>query len=156
MIQLIVSWAILFWWLSLFTEALLVPWKCCGLEPLPAPDTWQRTLNDFFAVFPGNILPATAFILIEIAIFYKRIIRVKDRTWLPTGFALANALLLTADLLVTHFSWVLSKRLVGPRVGIDAGFHRTWYGIVAHLALWSFFFVILARVKLPFVEADTA
>jgi hypothetical protein len=111
--------------------------------------TWQRTINDFFAVFPGTILPSFLFILIEIIIFSFKFPRSDNRTWLPAAFALANFLFLAADLTVTNLSWTVSNWLVGPRVGIDAGFHRTWYGIVAHLILWTIFFLILARAKFP-------
>jgi hypothetical protein len=147
-ILLIGTWVILFGWLSLSTEALLVPWYS-GLEPLPALGMWQRTINDFFAVFPGNILPSILFILVEITIFGFRYSRSENRTWLPAAFFLANVILLGADLMVTNLSWAISNWLVGPRVGIDAGFHRTWYGIVAHLTLWTVFFMALARTKMP-------
>jgi len=42
-------------WLSLFAEALLVPYECCDLAAKPSLGSWQRTINDFFAAFPGRL-----------------------------------------------------------------------------------------------------
>lgn len=148
LILLIGTWAIWYWWMSLFTEALLVPWYCCSQDTLPALGTWQRVINDFFDTLPGSLLPSLTFIFINASIFGVKVLRAKNKTWLPLTFVFANILLLMADLFVTSLSWSLSDWLVGPRVGgIDAGYHRTWYGIVSHLILWSIFFMTLAKVR---------
>ncbi len=145
---LIGSWVVLYWWQLLSTEALLVPWYCCDLGALPALGTWQRTVNDFFAVLPGSILPSMALVLTAATIFGVRMRRAENRVWLPLAFFLANVLLLAADLFMTQLSWALSNRLVGPRVGgIDAGYDRTWYGIVSHLMLYCVFFLALAKAR---------
>jgi len=147
---LIGSWVVLYWWQLLSTEALLVPWYCCDLGALPALGTWQRAVNDFFAALPGSILPSVAIVTTGVAIFGVRMRRAENRVWLPLAFFLANVLLLAADLLMTQLSWALSNRLVGPRVGgIDAGYDRTWYGIVSHLMLYSVFFLALAKAGFP-------
>lgn len=148
LLLLLAVWAILFWWVTLFTEALLVPWYCCSLESMPDPGTWQRTVNDFFNTVPGSILPSVAIVLTGVLIFIARVKRAQNKAWLPLIFACAYMLLLAADVLVTNLSWELSNWLVGPRVGgIDAGYHRTWYGIVTHLALWITFYLFMAKTK---------
>jgi hypothetical protein len=148
LLMLALAWLVWFWWISLFTEALLVPWYCCGLDAMPAVGSWQRTVNDFFATRPGSVLPSVTMITIGFAIVGARIIKAKNRVWLPLAFAGLYFLLLAADLVVTNLSWALSNWLVGPRIGgIDAGYHRTWYGILAHLVLWCLFYLYLARAK---------
>jgi hypothetical protein len=134
-------------WVSLGTEALLVPWQCnCSWDTRPALGTLPRTLNDFFEV-QGQDLPSLIFLLITGSICLARILRAKKRTWLPWMFSLASLLFLVADLFVTNLSWSLSDWIVGPRLGIDAGYHRTWYVLLADLILWIAFWVIL--IKLP-------
>jgi hypothetical protein len=141
LLLLIGSWIVLYWWAALFTEALLVPWRCCGLETIPSPDTWQRVINDFFANSPGRHLPSILLVAVSAAVLAVRLNRAKRKTWIPMIFLLAHILLFGADLIVTGMSWGLSNLIVGPRVGgIDAGFHRTWYGIAAHFILWTAFF----------------
>ena len=126
LLLLIGIWLILFWWVSLFTEALLVPGYCCSLDSLLAVGTWQRAINDFFNTLPGSILPSLTMVLISGFIFVARVSQAKNRVWLPITFFLAYVLLLAADLIVTNLSWALSNWIVGPRVGgIDAGYHRT-------------------------------
>lgn len=73
---------------------------------------------------------------------------VSNRTWLPMRFFCGNILLFLLGIVVTNLSWGVSNRLVGPRAGgIDAGTHRTWYGIAANLSLIILFLVALARVR---------
>lgn len=149
LVLLLTSWVIVYWWTALFTEALLVPWYCCGQDSIPAIGTWQRTINDFFNEFPGSALPSLTFVTISIAIFISRLSKAKNRVWLPAIFFLAFVILLAADLAVTNLSWAISSWIVGPwRGALDVGYHRTWYGIVSHLALWCIFFAILAKVKI--------
>jgi hypothetical protein len=65
-------------------------------------------------------------------------------------FCAGNVLLFLLSLAITNLSWWVSNQVVGPRIGgIDAGYHRTWYGIVSHLSLWLLFFVALAKIRLP-------
>jgi hypothetical protein len=137
-------------WLQLFTEAMLVPWYCCDPAGLPPLGSWQRTFNDFFATSPGRFLPLLIFFLTEGIIFWSRLRRDSDRTWLPMLFCAGNVLLFLLSLAITNLSWWVSNQVVGPRIGgIDAGYHRTWYGIVSHLSLWLLFFVALAKIRLP-------
>ena len=145
---LITSWIILFWWMTLFTEAFLVPWYCCGVEALPSLGTWQRTINDFFAGSPGRYLPSIGLITVNAYLLVVRLARARTKAWIPIVFFLANILLLAGDIFVTNISWMLSNWIVGSRVGgIDAGFHRTWYGIAFHLVFWAMFFAFLARAN---------
>lgn len=146
-------WVVLFWWVSLFTEALLVPWYCCNLDTLPAVGTWQRALNDFFSQPPGSLLPSVTMVLISLLIFINRLSRAKNRMWVPLLFVIAFVFLIGADLLVTNLSWAISNWIVGPRTGgIDAGYHRTWYGILSHLLLWMVFFFTLVEVDFSSIQ----
>ncbi len=52
-IVLLLSWALLFFWLMIMTELIFAPWDTAVTQP--EIGTWQRTLNDFFATEPGNL-----------------------------------------------------------------------------------------------------
>jgi hypothetical protein len=88
-------------------------------------------------------------VLISAGILAVKSWRAKNRTWLPLTFALADVVLFAAGLAATSLCWVLIDWVVGPRVGgIDAGYHRTWYGIAAHLVLWIVFWICLVRLPI--------
>ena len=77
------------------------------------------------------------------SLYARIILPAKNRTWLPLLF------FLVADLFATVLSWSLSDWATGPRVGvIDAGYHRTWYGILATLILWIIFWIVLIRLPI--------
>jgi hypothetical protein len=141
------SWYILYRWIMLDTQALLVPWYCdCTWDTRPALGTVARTINDFF-LGPGDDLPSLLFVSLGMALFIVKTRRARDKTWLPLFFLLANLLFIAADLALTSLSWSLSDWVVGTRGGIvDAGYHRTWYGIVSDLGLWGVYFLVLAAL----------
>ncbi len=148
LLLLIGSWVTLWWQTALATEALLVPWHCCGWNIQPAIGTWQRTLNDFFET-TGSELPSLIFILASGSIFAVKSWRAKNRTWLPLLFFLGNLIFFAAHLLAITLSWKLSNWVIGPRLGgIDNGYHRTWYGIVGTLLLWITFWISLIRLPI--------
>ncbi len=153
---LLASGVVLYFWISLGTEALLAPWPCdcSGYRP-PAVGTMQRTLNDFFAG-PGRDVPSLIFVLVTGAIVAIRTRHAKNRTWLPLLFAMANVVLLAAHIVAISLAWSLSDSIVGPRVGIDAGYHRTWYGIAATCIFWIAFWLVLLRLPIPTRQAPLA
>ncbi len=147
LVLLLSSWFVLYVWTLIGTEALLVPWGFGGTwYTPPALGTVPRTINDFFGTI-GKDVPSLIFVLVSGGIVAVRMLRSSNRTWLPLVFFLANVVFLAADLLATSFSWSLSNWVVGPRIGIDTGYHRTWYGIAASGLLWIIFWVVL--IKLP-------
>ncbi len=147
-VALLATFSVLYGWISLGTEALLAPWPCdCSWYKPPALGTLQRTLNDFFAG-AGRDVPSLVFVLIVGIIVGRRTWRAKDRTWLPLVFSGANIVFFAADLVATDLSWALSNWVVGPRIGIDAGYHRTWYVIAASGILWIVFWVVLIRLPI--------
>lgn len=156
LVLLLVSWWAWYAMIGFSTEALLVPWYCdCSWDTRPALGILQRTINDFFDT-SGRELPSQLFILISTTIFTIRTWRAKNKTWFPLMFFLASLVFLVADLVVADLSWSLSDWMVGAQLGrIDAGYHRTWYGILSELALWLIFFVILIRIP-PSRSTDVA
>ncbi len=139
---------VMYLWISIGTEALLVPWQCeCTWDTRPAVGTMQRTLNDFFGS-SGRDVPSLFFVLVTGAIMAIRTRHAKNRTWLPLLFAMANMVLLAAHVVAISLAWSLSDSIVGPRVGIDAGYHRTWYGIAATGILWIAFWLVLIRLPM--------
>ncbi len=147
LLVLIATWAVLYGWISLGTEALLVPWNCeCTWDTRPVPGSFQRTVNDFFDT-SGAELPSLVFVLISAVIFAFRALRSSDRAWLPWIFSLANLFFFLASLAGTSLAWAASNWMVGPRLsGIDAGFHRNWYVIVGHAILWIVLWAVLVRL----------
>ena len=129
---LIGTWVVSFEWIALNVDALLVPWwGSPSWETLPRLGSLTRTINDCFGGPPGAYLPYLAFVLTSGGIFVARSRRQSNTLRLPLVFSLTNALFLAVDLAITWLSWVISDGLV-PRqaVSVDAGYHRTWVGIL--------------------------
>jgi hypothetical protein len=142
------TWVVLYWAEALFTESHLVGYYCCVSEQdLPAVGTLERTLGDFFRTFPGQYLPSFFFVGVNASIFAKGRLKMRGKVWFPLLFALFNALYLVLSTWLAGVSWSISDRVVGPLTSVYKGYHRTWYGIVLHLALWGVFFLALTRVS---------
>jgi hypothetical protein len=154
MAVLIGTWAVLWWWESMFTESHLVGYYCCVSEgDLPALGTLERTLSDSFRASPGKHLPPLVFLAVSVPIFAFGVQRAQNEYWLlPFLFVIFNILYLVTSLALVDLSWSLSSALVGPRTGVYAGYHRTWYGIAMHLVLWGVFFRALSQVPLKLIE----
>jgi hypothetical protein len=145
------TWAVLYWSESLFTESHLVGYYCCVTEQdLPAPGTLERAASDFFRTSLGMHLPSLIFVAANVGIFAVsvRYARKRNCWWLPFLFIAFSILYLLVDFELVMISWSISDRLVGPQTSAYKGYHRTWYGIVLHLALWFGFFVTLSRVPM--------
>ena len=148
-VLLLGTWAVLYWSESLFTESHLVGYYCCVTEQdLPAPGTLERAASDFFRTSLGMHLPSLIFVAATVGIFAvsARYARKRNCWWLPFLFIAFGILYLLVDFELVMISWSISDRLVGPQTSAYKGYHRTWYGIVLHLALWFGFLVTLSRV----------
>jgi hypothetical protein len=147
-ILVLCSWIVLYWAEALFTESHLVGYYCCASEQdLPAIGTLERTLSDFFRAFPGKHLVSLLFIWLNANFFVKGMLKTRRKAWLPFLFVLFNVLYLALDFWLASLSWSISDRMVGPLTSVYKGYHRTWYGIVLHFALWGVFFLTLTRVS---------
>lgn len=147
-VLLVGTWIALYWGESLFTESHLVGYYCCVTEQdLPALGTLERTLSDFFRTLPGMHLPSLFFVAANASLFAISMRRgSRNYWWLPFLFIAFNIFYLLVDFELMVVSWSISDRLVGPQTSAYKGYHRTWYGIVLHLALWAAYFFILSRV----------
>jgi len=72
------------------TEGRLVVKNCC--PPSPPLGTLARAMSNFFEVPPGSILPAVLVLTISATIFMLRMVRSRQRFWLPLAFAITNLL----------------------------------------------------------------
>jgi hypothetical protein len=148
MVLLIGTWIILYWTEALFTESHLVGYYCCVSEQdLPASGTFERMVNDFFRYSPGKYLPSTILILINVSLFIATIATAHKKYWLPFLFIFFNIIFVIIDFELITASWFISDWLVGPQTTVYKGYHRTGYGIVLHLALWSGFLITLWKVR---------
>ncbi|MCK4450681.1 MAG: hypothetical protein KAX26_08830 [Anaerolineae bacterium] len=125
---LLATWYILYIWVAAMTEGWLVPWDTVPGRP-PVGD-WQRTVNDFFETRPGAVLPAAIVIGISALLFLIRVVRERNKTFLPLGFAATNLLFSIADtILVIPVHRLPDLWLPKPRPVLDVGYHRTWPAI---------------------------
>ena len=65
-VALLMTWIIIFLWLTVLTQFIMVPWDTAITQP--EIGTWQRTLNDFFATFPGYFVFSGPLLLASISL----------------------------------------------------------------------------------------
>src|SRR4051812_8059757 len=63
---LILSWLLLFYTLTFFTQLIMAPWD--ATISMPNVGTWQRTLNDFFELSLGRYLFSLPLILVSLVL----------------------------------------------------------------------------------------
>ncbi len=136
------TWFFLFIWIAAMTEGTLAPWDVApGRPPL---GTFERSLNDFFEGAPGVYLPAALVIAASACLFIARLTRPDNKTWLPLEFAATNlAFVVAFTILAIPLHYLPNLWLPQPRPAIDAGYHRTWTGILAEAIL----LLVLLRVQ---------
>jgi hypothetical protein len=155
-LALIGTWFVLYLTESLFAESHLAAYYCClmpdALSQLPA---WEQALSNFFNSWPGQTLVAGVFIGLNAVVFLRALQKAhrSNRVWLPLLFVLLNILYVGVAFTVVSLSWSISDWVVGPRLSAYKGYHRTWYGIVLHFALWVDFYRLLLKASLA---ADAA
>ena len=87
MAALLATWGFILFILAMFTEFIMAPWDTAITQP--DIGTWQRTLNDFFDLGPGQWLVATAVVLGNVYIAFRLWLK---RNRLPWRFIINNAL----------------------------------------------------------------
>lgn len=152
---LVGTWVAMYWSESLFTESHLVGYYCCvEAQDLPAVGTVERTLSDFFRASPGRHLVPLILVGANGGLFASRILKARQKAWLPFLFVLLNVVYLLAGFRLVEVSWAISEWVVGPVTGAYRGYDRTWYGIVWHCILWGIFFWGTARASLLAVPRE--
>jgi hypothetical protein len=107
----------------------------------------ERAISDFFRTSPGRDLPAVLLVLVNAGLFISAIRKAHSTSWLPLLFALFNILYILGEFWFVGVSWSISGWVVGPRTSPYQGYHRTWYGIVLHFALWGVFLLALVKAS---------
>jgi cytochrome bd-type quinol oxidase subunit 2 len=143
------TWAFLFMHIEGTTEGFLVPWDCVPRSGRPPLGTWDRTVNDFFEIPPGSILPALIVVVFSASVFVVRSLRTTRRALLPLAFAATNAVFVLANV----FLGVLARKvndslLPRPRPLIDVGYHHTWPVILVTTILLIVLFLVQSRLVL--------
>lgn len=145
---LVGTWGILYGVEALFTESHLVGYYCCISEQeLPATGTFERAVNDFFRYPPGQHLLPMLFTLINISLFMTTLSVARQKYWIPYLFIFFNIIYVAIDFELIGASWFISDWINGPQTTVYKGYHRTWYGIAFHFALWSAFFIIIWKAR---------
>jgi hypothetical protein len=78
-VLLLLSWALLFFWLTIATELIFAPWDTAVTRP--EIGTWQRTLNDFFETEPGNLSLAVLGVGISVLLTITALRRGYSNLW---------------------------------------------------------------------------
>ncbi len=146
-IGLVGTWFFLWILLAAATEGWLVPWDTVpGRPPL---GTIARTINDFFEIAPGAVLPSTFFVLVSLVVFLLRFTRSDNKVSLLFFFAASNFVFGVLVILLASFSLQLPNLwLSQPRPRFDTGFHQTWPAIVITVILVMFLFALQLRWNL--------
>lgn len=141
------TWCLLWVWIAGMTEGYLVPWDTTPVRP--APGTWQLALNVFFEGPPGSLLPSWVFLTIGVAIFVVRLVRRRDRRWLPWAFAATNLIFMAADLVCGMFAWNLPTLDVLRAEGVSPqlGYEHTWAPLGATLLLLLALFMVQTTLR---------
>jgi len=144
---LVATWCFLSLFVWVATEGWLVPWDCLNRAERPPLGSWERTVNDFFEVPPGSILPGVVFTVVSASIFVVRTVKATDRAVLPWVFAGTNIIFF----LVVSFAVIRAHELPDlwlpqPRPPIDVGYHRTWPAILTTTVLVGVLFLVQSRI----------
>lgn len=143
---LIGAWFIIYHLETLFAESHLASYYCCLMpQELQEIGALERVVSDFFRTSPGRDLPAALFVSANLAIFAAALRKAPPASGLPFVFVLFNFLYIVADFATIALSSSISDAIVGPQTTAYRGYHRTWYGIVLHFALWGVFLLALAK-----------
>ncbi len=86
--SLLWTWYVMYWGIAAATEGRLAVLDCCPPSQLPL----AQAVSSFFAVPPGSILPAVLVLTISATIFMLRMVRSRQRYWLPLVFTVTNLL----------------------------------------------------------------
>lgn len=129
---LVATWVLIFIAVHFIAHFIADPWDSSIVQP--AVGTWQRAVNDFFDVGPGELMVAIAVVLGNMFLALRMVWR---RRVLPWGFILLNALFvgLFPSLMVLTFG--LNNMFFSP---VEDGYHLAIIpGIVAMLLLTLWF-----------------
>lgn len=141
------AWYVVYVVEGLFAESHLASYYCCLMpEELQRIGPLERGVSDFFRTSPGRDLPGVLLVGVNAGLLVRALRRTPRMTWLPLAFALLDVLYVLTALGLVSISWAISDWAVGPRTSAYKGYHRTWYGIALHLALWAAFLATLVKV----------
>jgi len=147
LLGLLISWYGLFVWLAGMTEGWLAPWDTTSLRP--AIGTWPRTVNDFFEGPPGSLIPSWTVLGISAGIFALRVVRGRDRRWLPWSFAALNLGFVVVTSICSIIAWHLPALDVLRAEGVapQHGYERTWAPLGVALLLLLALFLAQATLR---------
>ncbi len=132
--SLLWTWYVMYWGIAAATEGRLAVLDCCP----PSQHPLARVASHFFAVPPGSILPAVLVLTISATIFMLRMIRSRQRYWLPLAFTVTNLLFFIGAFLLIRVADGLAALWCPPNY---VGYLRTgpsilFIGLVLLLLFW--------------------
>lgn len=149
---LVLTWYLLFWFITLTTGRVLAPWdQWAGFAP--PTGTWQHQLNDFFSQDTNQYLAALVIVGISVILLLAGMLRAANndvRIRLPLVFAVTNlAFLVTGFLSIFLVNRLPDLWLPQPRPSVDVGYHRTWPDILITGVLLGLLFWVQRRIATP-------
>jgi hypothetical protein len=133
----LLSWALLFGWMSIFTDAWLIPWDTFTDAWKPPEDNWQRLTNDFFQLTYGFYLPGVMCVAASIVLFFHRSGQ-ETYLWHRSGalFLLSTLVFIALSFTVGFLYTFLADLLLSPPLSpMHLGYQRNWPVIAAHAVL---------------------
>lgn len=120
LVFLLFTWLVVFGWLALLTETLLVPWDLIHVDFRPPVGSWSRTVNDFFEGSRGDRLLGQIVVGASAAAFVFRMLRARRRHLVVQGFFGANLLYLIGGFALVMMARAISGVLF-PGYGTPVG-----------------------------------
>lgn len=134
-VALVITYYLLFWFVSLTAGRVLAPWNQWAAYA-PPHGTWQRQVNDFFSRDVHQYMVAVAVVGASVAVFAVGALRNGSRLHeLGLAFAAINLAFLLGDLVAVIL-------LPSPRSAAGVGYRQVWpdllitFGLVVVL-LWA-------------------
>ncbi|MHB1162519.1 MAG: hypothetical protein ACYC3V_19630, partial [Chloroflexota bacterium] len=124
LVFLLFTWLVVFGWLALLTEILLVPWDLIPGDFRPPVGSWSRTVNDFFEGSRGDRLLGQIVVGASAAAFVFRMVRARRRHMVVLGFFGANLLYLIGGFSLIMMALAVSGQLFsGYGTPVGVGLH---------------------------------
>lgn len=143
---LLATWAFILFILAMFTEFIMAPWDTAITQP--DIGTWQRTLNDFFDLGPGQWLVATAVVLGNVYVAIRLWLK---RNRLPWRFIVNNALFVWLLFPLMMLAFRLNNVIFPyPDVLYDPnyrGYHLSVIPGTVALAVIAIWFMVQSRLQ---------
>jgi hypothetical protein len=143
---LLLTWLLLYMAIGSFTLGWLDAWGNPPVSDRAPVGTWQRTLSDNPDQFPAVLQPGNWALVIGLLLLVFRLMRGRDRAWIPLEFAALNLIFFMAILAAGIFVFLPLKVWVSElRPSLNIGYPGILPVIMIEAVLLSTLLVAQAR-----------